>query len=71
MRALLAVGIILVLLGVASIFVPIPRRERAGFDAGPVSLGIETTRREIVHPAISAVLIGGGIVLIVFGRRKR
>lgn len=65
------VGLILVLLGVALLFVPIPRRERSGFEAGPVSVGFETTHRETVHPAVSAVMIGGGIALIVAGRRKR
>ncbi|HUP49742.1 MAG TPA: hypothetical protein VNA04_13230 [Thermoanaerobaculia bacterium] len=71
MRALLVIGVILLLLGVASLFVPLPRRERHGFDAGGVSFGVETTRREVVHPAISAVLIGGGVVLIIASRRKR
>ena len=71
MRALLITGAILVLLGLASLFVPIPRNERHGFEAGPLSVGIETTRREVVHPAISAVLIAAGVVLIVASRRRR
>lgn len=71
MRPLLVVGLILVILGVASLFVPVPRRERHGFEAGPVSVGFETTRRDVVHPAISAVLIGGGVVLIVASRRRK
>lgn len=71
MRAMVIVGLILVVLGVASLFVPIPRKEKRGFDAGGVSIGIETTRREIVHPAVSAILIGGGIALTITGTRKR
>lgn len=71
MRALLIAGLILLVLGIASLFVPVPRKERHGFDAGPVSVGFETTRREVVHPAVSAVLIGGGVVLLVMGRRRR
>lgn len=71
MRALLIIGLILVILGIASLFVPVPRRERHGFDAGPLSVGIETTRREVVHPGVSALLIGAGVVLLVTGRRKR
>ena len=71
MRPLLVVGLILVILGVASLFVPVPRRERHGFEAGPVSVRFETTRRDVVHPAISAVLIGGGVVLIVASRRRK
>ena len=71
MRGLILIGAVLLLLGVASLFVPISRRERHGFDAGGISLGVETTRRETVHPAISAVLIGGGVALMFAGRRKR
>jgi hypothetical protein len=71
MRTLLIVGSIVLLLGIASLFVPIPRRERHGIEAGPISLGVETTTRNVVHPGISAVLIGAGVVLLFAGRRKK
>jgi hypothetical protein len=71
MRLLLVIGVILLLIGLASLFVPIPRRERHGIDAGGISLGVETTTREKVHPAVSAVLIGGGVALLVVGMGKR
>jgi hypothetical protein len=70
-RVLLIVGIILLVLGVASLFVPIPTRERHGFKAGPVSVGVETTEHQKVHPAVSGALIVGGVVLMVAGARKR
>ena len=71
MCVLFIIGAILLVLGVASLFVPIPHRERAGIRAGDISLGVETTTREKVHPAISAVLIAGGVVLLYAGRRRR
>lgn len=71
MRPLMIVGVLLLALGLASLFIPIPQRQRHGFDVGGVSIGIETTNREKVHPAISAVLIAGGVVLIVLGGRRR
>jgi hypothetical protein len=71
MRVLFVVGIVLLVLGLTSLFVPIPRRERHGIDAGGFSLGIETTSREKVHPAISAVLIGGGVLLMVASKGRR
>lgn len=70
MRFLLIVGVILLLLGLTLLFVPIPHRVRHAFNAGPVSVGVTTTERERVHPAISAVLIIGGVVLMVAGARK-
>ncbi|MEO6487081.1 MAG: hypothetical protein ABIO78_03955 [Thermoanaerobaculia bacterium] len=70
MRALVIIGIILLVLGLASLVVPIPRRERHGIDAGPVSVGITTTHRERVHPAVSAAIIGGGVALLLFGRKR-
>lgn len=71
MRILLVIGIILLVLGVASLFVPVPVREKHGIKAGPVSVGVETTEHEKVHPAVSAVLIAGGVVLLIAGARKR
>lgn len=71
MRLLIIVGIVLVILGLASFFVPIPRTERHGIDAGGVSFGFEMTRREKVHPFISGLLIGGGVALLIIGRRGR
>lgn len=71
MRALFIIGLILLVLGIASLFVPIPRRERHGFNAGPLSVGVTTTERERVPPAVSGVLIAGGVVLLIAGGRKR
>jgi hypothetical protein len=71
MRYLFIIGIVLLVIGVASLFVPIPHHERAGIRAGDVSLGVETTTREKVHPGISAVLIAGGVVLLYAGRPRR
>ena len=69
MRALFVLGVILLLLGVVSLFVPIPVREKHGFNAGPVSVGVTTTENRKVDPIISAVLIGGGVLLTIVGRK--
>jgi hypothetical protein len=71
MRVLLIIGAILLILGVLSLFVPIPHREKHGFTAGPISVGVETTDRERVHPAVSGALILGGVALVIVGARKR
>ena len=66
---LLAIGIALLVLGIAFLFVPIPHRVRHGFNAGPVSVGVTTTERERVHPGICAVMIVGGVALLIAGRK--
>lgn len=67
----LAIGVILLILGVASFFVPVPRRESHGFRAGEVEIGVSTTTRETLPPAVSAALIVAGAVLLAVGARKR
>jgi len=71
MRVLFIIGLILLALGVGSLFIAIPVKEKHGFKAGDLSVGVETTERQKVHPAVSAVLIGGGVVLMIAGARSR
>jgi hypothetical protein len=66
----MAFGLVLIILGLVLLFVPIPHRVRHGVQAGNISLGVETTERERVNPAVSAVLIAGGVVLMVVGRKR-
>ena len=70
MKALLWIGIILVVLGVLSLFVPIPHQESHGIEAGGVKVGVQTRSEEKVSPAISAALIVVGGVLAVAGARS-
>jgi hypothetical protein len=69
MRALLVIGVILVVLGVVSLFVPIPRQESHGVEAGDVKIGVQTRTEEKVSPIISAALIVAGGVMAVAGSR--
>jgi hypothetical protein len=70
MKALMMVGVLLVVLGIASLFVPIPHNENKGINAGDVKIGVQVRHDEKVSPIISAVLIIGGIGLMVAGSRK-
>jgi hypothetical protein len=70
-RILLVIGVLLLLAGVVSLFVPIPQKVRHGFQAGPVSVGVTTTERQKVSPAVSAALIVGGVALMIAGGRGR
>ena len=71
MKALLGIGVVLVVLGVLSLFVPIPHQENHGIKAGDVNIGVQTRHDEKVSPVISAALIVGGAVMAVAGSRGK
>jgi len=71
MKMLLFAGLLMIVLGVASLVVPILRTETQGIKAGDVSIGVQTSHSERVSPVISAVLIAGGIALSIAGGRTR
>jgi hypothetical protein len=70
MKPLFAVGLVILALGVASLFVPIPKKERSGVQVGGVSLGVETTHKETVSPIVSGVLILAGAAMMIGGKRQ-
>jgi hypothetical protein len=70
MRVLFVVGLIVLVLGVVSLFATFPQRERHGVDAGGISLGVETQHNEKLPPLVSAVLILGGAGMMVGARGK-
>ena len=70
MKALFFLGLVVVILGIVSLVVPIPRSERGGISVGGVSLGVETRHEEKVHPVLSAVMILGGFGAMAAGKRR-
>ncbi len=70
-RALFWIGLILLVLGISSLFVPIPQSEKQGIKAGEFKIGVETEHRERVAPVVSAALILGGAGLMIAGGRRR
>ena len=71
MKIFLFAGLILVVLGIASLVVPIPHSETQGIKIGDASIGVQTSHSERVSPIISVVLISGGIALTLAGTRDR
>jgi hypothetical protein len=69
MKNLLFVGLLLIVLGVASLFVPIPRSEAHSVRIRGANIGVQTSPSERVSPIVSEVLIGGGIALTIAGSR--
>jgi hypothetical protein len=58
-------------LGVLLLVVPIPHKEREGFSAGGISMGVETQHSQTVSPIISAVMILGGAGMMIAGKSRK
>jgi hypothetical protein len=71
MKALLMIGLVIVVLGILSFFVPVPHTERHGLDAGDIHVGVNTHHDEMLPPYVGVILIvvGGGL-MVVGGRRR-
>jgi hypothetical protein len=70
MKMLLYAGLLLIVLGIASLVVPIPHSETEGIKVGDAKIGVQTSHSERVSPIVSVVLIAGGIALGIAGARK-
>jgi hypothetical protein len=70
MRALFWIGLVLAILGVVSLVVPIPSHQRDGVSVGGVSIGIETRHDEKAPPVVSAVMILGGVGLMIAAKAR-
>lgn len=72
MKALLFVGLIIAVLGIASFFVPVPHTEHHGVDAGDFHVGVNTHHDEMLPPYVGVILIvAGGGLMVVGGKSSR
>ena len=69
MKALSFVGLVVLILGIASFFVPFPHSENHGIKVGDASVGVQTHSSERISPVMSGVLILAGAGLLIAGRR--
>lgn len=70
MKNLFWIGVVLLVLGVASLFIPLPHTEREGVKAGGISLGIETRHEEKIPPIASGLMIVAGAGLMIAGKSR-
>jgi len=70
MQALFWTGLVVLMLGITSLLVPIPRNEQDGLTVCSVSIGIETRHGEKVSPIVSAAMILGGTGLMIVVKKK-
>jgi hypothetical protein len=64
------VGALLLVLGLLSFVVPIPRRESHDIKIGDAKIGVQTESSEKLPPAVGIVLVVGGVLALVVGLRK-
>jgi len=70
MRGLFAVGLVVLILGVLSFFIPVPHTEHHGLSAGDVHVGVDTHHSDRVPPALSAVLLVVGAGMMIAGKKS-
>jgi len=70
MKALPMLGVLLLILGALSFVVPVPHRDEHSLKVGDAKIGVSTESREKLPPAVGVILIGGGVLCLVLGRRK-
>lgn len=70
MKILFWIGVVVLVLGLASLVVPIPQTEKEGVKAGGISLEVQTKHSETVSPIVSAVMILAAAGMMIAGKRK-
>ncbi|MFZ0309504.1 MAG: hypothetical protein WCA76_16950 [Candidatus Sulfotelmatobacter sp.] len=70
MKALMLVGVVVLVLGIVSFFVPFPHSEHHGIRMGDAHMGITTHDDERIPPVASIVLIVVGAGLMIVGRKS-
>jgi hypothetical protein len=71
MKAVLVVGLIILVLGMLSFFIGIPHSENHGISVGGASVGVQTRHTDRIPTAGSIALVVGGIVLLAVGARAK
>jgi hypothetical protein len=69
-KNLALVGVLLLVLGLLSFFIPIPHRENHGLKIGDTKIGVQTESSEKLPPTVGIVLLAGGAFALVLGLRK-
>ncbi|MDP8981485.1 MAG: hypothetical protein M3O35_12950 [Acidobacteriota bacterium] len=70
MKALFWIGLAVMLIGIALLFIPIPHNDHEGVKLGGLSVGVETRHDEKLPPLVGAIIIVAGAGLMIAGKRK-
>jgi hypothetical protein len=70
MKVLLAIGLVVLIVGIISFVVPFPHASHHELRAGDAHVGITTRHDERVPPAVSVLLVLVGAGIMIAGRAK-
>jgi hypothetical protein len=70
MKALFWIGAVVLVLGLLSLFIAIPQRERHGVNVGGAGISVETKTNEKLPPIASGIMIVAGAGLMIAGRGR-
>lgn len=70
MRAVLWIGVVVIVLGIASFFVALPEKHKEGIRVGGASIGVETTSSQKMPVYVGVILLVGGISMVLAGSRS-
>jgi hypothetical protein len=70
LKTLMLVGVVVLVLGIFSFFVPFPHSEHHGVRLGDAHVGVTTHDDEKIPPAFSIVLVVVGAGLMIAGRKS-
>jgi hypothetical protein len=67
MKILFWAGVVILALGIASLFVPIPQTHNTSIGSGEFKVGVQTRDEEKIPPIAAAALILGGAGIMAAG----
>ena len=70
MRVLLAIGLVVLIIGIVSFIVPFPHATHHELRAGDAHIGVTARHDEKIPPAVSVLLVIVGAGVMIAGRGK-
>ncbi len=70
MKALFAIGLVVIVLGILSFFVPVPHSEHHGINIGDAHMGVTTHSDDMLPPAVGIVMLVAGAGMVIAGRSR-